>query len=156
MAKTSPIEFFQQVRQEVSRVTWPTRKETMVTTAMVFVMVFIAAALKTGPVGARVVYGVLALGFVALAGRALRAATIVISESGMLVRAAFRSYQWDWPNVRAICMSRTNFGVLPWRVICVEDAHGRKKQLAEWRTLSHDPVANIVGKAVSALQERVP
>jgi preprotein translocase subunit SecE len=44
MAKTSPVEFFHQVRQEVSRVTWPTRKETMVTTAMVFVMVFIAAA----------------------------------------------------------------------------------------------------------------
>jgi preprotein translocase subunit SecE len=43
MAKTSPIEFFQQVRQEVSSVTWPSRKETMVTTAMVFVMVFIAA-----------------------------------------------------------------------------------------------------------------
>ena len=43
MAKTSPVEFFQQVRQEVSRVTWPSRKETMVTTAMVFVMVFIAA-----------------------------------------------------------------------------------------------------------------
>jgi preprotein translocase subunit SecE len=43
MAKTSPIEFFQQVRQEVSRVTWPSRKETMVTTVMVFVMVFIAA-----------------------------------------------------------------------------------------------------------------
>jgi preprotein translocase subunit SecE len=44
MAKTSPLEFFQQVRQEVSRVTWPSRKETVVTTAMVFVMVFIAAA----------------------------------------------------------------------------------------------------------------
>ena len=44
MAKTSPVEFFQQVRQEVSRVTWPSRKETGVTTAMVFVMVFIAAA----------------------------------------------------------------------------------------------------------------
>jgi preprotein translocase subunit SecE len=43
MAKTSPVEFFHQVRQEVSRVTWPTRKETAVTTAMVFVMVFIAA-----------------------------------------------------------------------------------------------------------------
>ena len=43
MAKTSPIEFFQQVRQEVSRVTWPSRKETMVTTGMVFVMVFLAA-----------------------------------------------------------------------------------------------------------------
>ena len=43
MAKTSPVEFFQQVRQEVSRVTWPSRKETMVTTAMVFVMVFVAA-----------------------------------------------------------------------------------------------------------------
>jgi len=44
MAKTTPVEFFHQVRQEVSRVTWPTRKETLVTTAMVFVMVFIAAA----------------------------------------------------------------------------------------------------------------
>jgi preprotein translocase subunit SecE len=44
MAKTNVAEFIQQVRQEMSRVTWPTRKETMVTTAMVFVMVFIAAA----------------------------------------------------------------------------------------------------------------
>jgi preprotein translocase subunit SecE len=43
MAKTNAAEFIQQVRQEVARVTWPSRKETMVTTAMVFVMVFIAA-----------------------------------------------------------------------------------------------------------------
>ena len=44
MAKTNAAEFLQQVRQEMSRVTWPTRKETLVTTGMVFVMVFIAAA----------------------------------------------------------------------------------------------------------------
>ncbi len=44
MAKTSAAEFVQQVRQEMARVTWPTRKETLVTTAIVFVMVFIAAA----------------------------------------------------------------------------------------------------------------
>jgi preprotein translocase subunit SecE len=44
MAKTNAAEFIQQVRQEVARVTWPSRKETVVTTAMVFVMVFIAAA----------------------------------------------------------------------------------------------------------------
>jgi len=44
MAKTSATEFIQQVRQEGARVTWATRKETTVTTAMVFVMVFIAAA----------------------------------------------------------------------------------------------------------------
>ena len=43
MAKTNAAEFVQQVRQEAARVTWPTRKETTVTTAMVFVMVFIAA-----------------------------------------------------------------------------------------------------------------
>jgi len=43
MAKTSPLKFFTEVRQEVSRVTWPTRKETVTTTAMVFVMVFVAA-----------------------------------------------------------------------------------------------------------------
>jgi preprotein translocase subunit SecE len=44
MAKTNAAEFVQQVRQELSRVTWPTRKETLITTAMVFAMVFIAAA----------------------------------------------------------------------------------------------------------------
>ena len=44
MAKTNAAEFVQQVRQELARVTWPTRKETLVTTGMVFVMVFIAAA----------------------------------------------------------------------------------------------------------------
>jgi preprotein translocase subunit SecE len=43
MAKTSPLEFLRQVRQEVGRVTWPTRKETATTTIMVFAMVFIAA-----------------------------------------------------------------------------------------------------------------
>ncbi|MEX0697514.1 MAG: preprotein translocase subunit SecE [Dongiaceae bacterium] len=43
MAKTTPAQFAQQVRQEVSKVTWPTRKETMVTSAMVFVMVIVAA-----------------------------------------------------------------------------------------------------------------
>jgi preprotein translocase subunit SecE len=43
MAKTSPFQFLQQVRQETSKVTWPTRKETMISTVMVFVMVFIAA-----------------------------------------------------------------------------------------------------------------
>ena len=43
MAKTNAVEFVQQVRQELGRVTWPSRKETTVTTAMVFVMVFIAA-----------------------------------------------------------------------------------------------------------------
>lgn len=43
MAKTSAAEFVQQVRQELSRVTWPSRKETMVTTGMVFLMVFLAA-----------------------------------------------------------------------------------------------------------------
>ena len=43
MASISPLEFLRQVRQEVRRVTWPTRKETGVTTAMVFAMVVLAA-----------------------------------------------------------------------------------------------------------------
>ena len=43
MAKTSPLKFLREVRQETSKVTWPTRKELGVTTLMVFVMVFIAA-----------------------------------------------------------------------------------------------------------------
>jgi len=43
MAKTNPIEFVQQVRREVAKVTWPSRKETTVTTVMVFIFVFLAA-----------------------------------------------------------------------------------------------------------------
>ncbi|TDI55263.1 MAG: preprotein translocase subunit SecE [Alphaproteobacteria bacterium] len=42
MAKTNPFQFLQQVRSEVSKVTWPSRRETTVTTIMVFIMVFLA------------------------------------------------------------------------------------------------------------------
>ena len=37
--RVSPIEFFQQVRREAKKVTWPTWKETWLTTMMVFIMV---------------------------------------------------------------------------------------------------------------------
>jgi preprotein translocase subunit SecE len=43
VAKTNPLEFLREVRQETAKVTWPTRKETLITTAMVFVFVIIAA-----------------------------------------------------------------------------------------------------------------
>ncbi|MEP2954942.1 MAG: preprotein translocase subunit SecE [Stappiaceae bacterium] len=43
MAKTNPFTFLQQVRSEVAKVTWPTRKETAITTVMVFIMVFLAS-----------------------------------------------------------------------------------------------------------------
>ena len=38
MARTNPFEFLQQVRTEVAKVTWPTRRETVVTTIMVLAM----------------------------------------------------------------------------------------------------------------------
>jgi len=43
MAKVGPFKFMQEVRAEAQKVTWPTRKETTVTTIMVFVMVAIAS-----------------------------------------------------------------------------------------------------------------
>ena len=43
MAKISPFKFMQEVRAEAQKVTWPTRRETADTTAMVFVMVAIAS-----------------------------------------------------------------------------------------------------------------
>ncbi|MAI44673.1 MAG: preprotein translocase subunit SecE [Hyphomicrobiaceae bacterium TMED74] len=42
MAK-NPFEFAQEVRQETSKVTWPTRKETTVTTIAVVIMVVLSA-----------------------------------------------------------------------------------------------------------------
>jgi preprotein translocase subunit SecE len=43
MPKISPFKFLQEVRAEGDKVTWPTRKETTVTTIMVFVMVAVAS-----------------------------------------------------------------------------------------------------------------
>ena len=39
----SPAKFIREVRQEVGKVTWPTRKETLVSTAMVLFLVFLSA-----------------------------------------------------------------------------------------------------------------
>jgi preprotein translocase subunit SecE len=39
----NPFEFLQEVRAEGSKVTWPTRRETLITTAMVFVFVLITS-----------------------------------------------------------------------------------------------------------------
>lgn len=41
--RASPLEFLAQVRSEGEKVTWPTRKETMITSAMVFVMAIVAS-----------------------------------------------------------------------------------------------------------------
>ncbi|MBS40931.1 MAG: preprotein translocase subunit SecE [Rhodospirillales bacterium] len=43
MAKAKPIEFLRQVRQELVKVTFPSRKETTISTIMVIIMVVIMA-----------------------------------------------------------------------------------------------------------------
>ena len=43
MARTNPITFFQQVRQETSKVTWPSRNEVLISTVMVLVLVVLAS-----------------------------------------------------------------------------------------------------------------
>jgi preprotein translocase subunit SecE len=42
MAVANPLKFLREVRQEVSKVTWPTRQETLVSTIMVIIMVGLA------------------------------------------------------------------------------------------------------------------
>ena len=43
MAKVGPFEFLQQVRAEAAKVTWPSRRETVVTTIMVVLMAVFAS-----------------------------------------------------------------------------------------------------------------
>jgi preprotein translocase subunit SecE len=43
MARTNPLQFIQQVRAETAKVVWPTRREVMLTTAMVMVMATVFA-----------------------------------------------------------------------------------------------------------------
>ncbi len=44
MAKATPLQFIQQVRSEVGKVVWPTRREVVLTTIMVFIMAALMAA----------------------------------------------------------------------------------------------------------------
>jgi preprotein translocase subunit SecE len=43
MAKTNPLQFLQQVRSETNKVTWPTRRETIITAIMVVIFVIVMA-----------------------------------------------------------------------------------------------------------------
>jgi preprotein translocase subunit SecE len=43
MARVSPFKFLQEVRDEMKKVTWPSRRETGITTLMVFIMSAAAA-----------------------------------------------------------------------------------------------------------------
>lgn len=43
LAKLNPAQFAREVRQEVARVTWPTRKETLITTGLVLALSALAA-----------------------------------------------------------------------------------------------------------------
>ncbi len=64
MANPSPIEFLQQVRAEASKVTYPTRRETLVTTMMVVAMAVFASLffLLSDQIISRLVSLVLSLG----------------------------------------------------------------------------------------------
>ncbi|QLF70195.1 preprotein translocase subunit SecE [Peteryoungia desertarenae] len=42
-SKGNPFAFLQQVRSETSKVTWPSRRETLISTAMVLAMVIFAS-----------------------------------------------------------------------------------------------------------------
>ncbi|MBN8949017.1 MULTISPECIES: preprotein translocase subunit SecE [unclassified Rhizobium] len=42
-SKTNPLAFLRQVRSETSKITWPSRRETMISTVMVLVMVVFAS-----------------------------------------------------------------------------------------------------------------
>ncbi len=43
MADLNPVKFLQEVRQEVGKVTWPSRQETLISTVMVLAMVALAS-----------------------------------------------------------------------------------------------------------------
>jgi preprotein translocase subunit SecE len=45
--RTSPVQFFREVRAEARKITWTTRKETWITSVMVFIMVVMASLFFT-------------------------------------------------------------------------------------------------------------
>jgi preprotein translocase subunit SecE len=61
---TNPLDFLQEVRAEGSKVTWPTRRETLITTALVLFMVLLASLFFVAVDGALrlIVSGILSFG----------------------------------------------------------------------------------------------
>ena len=60
---TDPVKFLREVRSEVSKVTWPSRRETLVTTGLVFALsalaaVFFFVADQVIGIGVRALFGV--------------------------------------------------------------------------------------------------
>jgi|GEM_PF-3253567 len=47
MARTSPVQFIQQVRAEINKVVWPSRREVVLTTIMVLIMTTVMALFFT-------------------------------------------------------------------------------------------------------------
>lgn len=44
MARTNPVQFIQQTRAEIAKVVWPSRREVILTTVMVFLMTVVLAS----------------------------------------------------------------------------------------------------------------
>ena len=42
--RTNPVQFFKEVRAEARKITWPSRRETWITTVMVLIMVVLVSA----------------------------------------------------------------------------------------------------------------
>ncbi|WP_108817009.1 preprotein translocase subunit SecE [Loktanella sp. Alg231-35] len=65
MAIANPVKFIQEVRAEVSKVVWPTRREVLLTTVMVFIMAALTAVffslvdllIRTGLTGVLTYFG---------------------------------------------------------------------------------------------------
>lgn len=65
MAIANPVKFIQEVRAEISKVVWPTRREVVLTTIMVFIMAAVTAiffslvdlAIRTGLTGVLAYFG---------------------------------------------------------------------------------------------------
>lgn len=43
MAKSNPFQFLQEVRSEAAKVTWPSRRETLITTGLVLAMIVVSS-----------------------------------------------------------------------------------------------------------------
>lgn len=48
MARTNPVQFVQQTRAEISKISWPSRREVLLTTGMVLVLALVAAFFFVG------------------------------------------------------------------------------------------------------------
>lgn len=127
---------------------------TLVTSWSCFILlIMVDMSLSSERVGGRIFTGVVSLVLIALLIRALRSASVELSDAGIGIRGALRTKRIPWSEIKAVHVSRGSSAyLLPWRVPGLELRDGSTVLADEFRSLR---TPSKVDALVAEIRERL-